>query len=193
MSHPIVLILFAYLLGSVPVGLLLTRFFSDKDIRKEGSGNIGATNVFRVVGWKMGALTLLGDFLKGFLPVAIAGSLSFSNLWIGLVALAAFLGHCYSLYLKFKGGKGVATGGGVFLAMAPPLAVFSIAIWLAVVLITKRSSLGGLTASLSMPVIIGMFHESSVFLLISIIMVVIVFWRHRENIKRLIEGTEGKT
>ena len=148
MLGEITLIVFAYLVGSIPTGLLLAKAFGGVDIRESGSGNIGATNVYRTLGRKVGLLTLVGDCLKGVIPVVAAKCLGMPDMWIAAVGLAAFLGHVYTVFLGFKGGKGVATALGVFLAVSPlavlvALAVFSlILVWnefLFAVILTNQS------------------------------------------------------
>ncbi len=182
-------LVFGYLLGSIPFGLLLTRAAGLGDVRKIGSGNIGATNVLRTGNKKLAALTLLLDALKGTAAVLIAGLYGPDQ---ALVAgLGAFLGHLFPVWLGFKGGKGVATYLGVLVAVAWQGAlVFAIG-WLAVAFITRYSSLAALVAALAVPValyVLGSVQAAGLFVLMSLI----VFVKHRANIGRLLSGTESR-
>jgi len=188
----LLLLIFAYLMGSVPTGVILAKAFSDVDPRTQGSRNIGATNVFRTAGKKLGVVTLLGDILKGLIPVAIArGSLD-SHFWIGAVALAAFLGHLYPIFLKFKGGKGIATGLGVFLALSPLPAILSLVVFGAVVHRWRFISLGSLSATAAFPFLLALLNPHRIYIPFAIIIGVLIFYRHRENIERLLAGRESK-
>jgi len=186
------LLLFAYLLGSVPTGVILAKAFSDVDPRTQGSRNIGATNVFRTVGKKLGAITLLGDILKGFLPVVIARVSIDSYFWVGAVALVAFLGHLYPIFLKFKGGKGIATGLGVFLALAPLPAILSFLVFAAVVYKWRYISLGSLSATAAFPIFLAVLNPHQIYIPFALVIGALIFYRHRENIKRLLAGRESK-
>jgi glycerol-3-phosphate acyltransferase PlsY len=188
----LLLLIFGYLLGSVPTGVILTRAFSDVDPRTRGSKNIGATNIYRTAGKKLGIITLLGDILKGLIPVLIARSTLDSHLWIGAVALAAFLGHLYPIYLKFKGGKGIATGLGAFLALAPLAAVLSFLVFAAVVYKSRYISLGSLTATAAFPVLLALLHFPAIYIPFAVTIGALIFYRHRENIQRLLAGKENK-
>lgn len=186
--------LFAYLigyaLGSVPFGLLLTRFAGTEDIRGIGSGNIGATNVLRTGRKGLAAATLLLDLLKGTAAVLIARRFFGDD--AGLAAgLGAFLGHLFPVWLSFKGGKGVATYIGVLFGIAWPAAIFFCAIWLAVAFITRYSSLAALIASALSPLAVWQFGLPAGAILFAALSVLLWFM-HRENIKRLIAGTETK-
>jgi len=188
----LLLLVFAYLLGSVPTGVILARAFSDVDPRTQGSKNIGATNIYRTAGKKLGVITLLGDILKGLLPVVIARSALDSHFWIGAVALAAFLGHLYPIYLKFKGGKGIATALGAFLALAPVAAILSFLVFAAVVYKSRYISLGSLTATAAFPVFLALLHSQAIYIPFAVIIGALIFYRHRENIQRLRAGKENK-
>jgi glycerol-3-phosphate acyltransferase PlsY len=185
------LVAFAYAVGSIPFGLLMGRMFADVDVRTMGSGNIGATNVNRVLGRKLGALTLLCDLSKGALCVLLAKLLlphrELDHLWIGF---AAFLGHCYPLYLGFKGGKGVATAAGILLFVSPYTALLGLLVWIVVVKISKVSSLGALVASICIPAIAYVLERDLRLTFVMTLMMGIVVWRHRENIARLRQGAE---
>jgi len=162
------------------------------DIRTTGSGNIGATNVSRTLGWKVGVLTLVGDCLKGVLPVLLAYRLGFTEGWLALTGLAAFTGHIYTVFLRFKGGKGVATALGVFLALSPlsvlaALAVFGLVFWK-----WRYVSLASISAAAAMPLLVALIDRRGLIFLMSGLIALLVIWRHRENIQRLRLGTESK-
>ncbi|KOF22254.1 glycerol-3-phosphate acyltransferase [Ensifer adhaerens] len=180
---------FGYLLGSIPFGLILTRMAGLGDVRKIGSGNIGATNVLRTGNKKLAAATLLLDALKGTAAAAIA------SLWgveAGIAAgLAAFLGHLFPVWLGFKGGKGVATYIGVLLGLAPLMVLVFIAVWLAMAKISRYSSLSALVATVVIPVVLYVTGQEKVALLFAV-MTLITWVKHRANIQRLLAGTESK-
>jgi glycerol-3-phosphate acyltransferase PlsY len=181
---------FGYLLGSIPFGLIFTKLAGTQDIRSIGSGNIGATNVLRTGHKGLAAATLLGDALKGTLAVLIAFRFYGPDLAI-LAALGAFLGHLFPVWLKFKGGKGVATYIGILLALAWPAAIAFCLIWLALAALTRYSSLAALCASLATPVVLWLLddrQEAQLFMLLT----VLLWFMHRANIARLFRGTEGK-
>lgn len=182
-------LVFGYLLGSIPFGLLLTRMAGLGDVRKIGSGNIGATNVLRTGNKKLAAATLVLDALKGTIAAAIG---SRYGLDAGIAAgFAAFIGHLYPVWLGFKGGKGVATYLGVLLGLVPiMLAVFA-AIWLAVAFISRYSSLSALVATAAIPVVLWFTGSEKVALLFAV-MTAISWWKHRANIARLMNGTESR-
>lgn len=191
MTQEIGLIIAAYLIGSIPTGLLLAKAWG-VDIRSTGSGNIGATNVYRTVGRKLGILTLVGDCLKGLLPVLAAKALGFSLPLVAAVALAAFLGHVYTVFLGFKGGKGVATALGVFLAVSPLSILCAFAVFALVLYRSSYVSLASITAAAVVPVIITVKEGSVELIVMSVIVSAIVIYRHKENIKRLKAGTENR-
>lgn len=185
-------LMLAYIFGSIPTGVIVAKAFGRVDPRTQGSKNIGATNVFRTAGRKLGIITLAGDIAKGFLPVALAKGNIDSLFWIGAISLAAFLGHLYPLFLRFKGGKGIATGLGVFLALSPLPALLSLVIFGAVVYKWRYVSLGSLTATALFPVFLFLFDGRLVFISFALIITVLIFYRHRENIARLRSGKESK-
>jgi len=182
---------FSYLLGSVPTGYLLA-WSRGIDIREVGSGNIGATNVARALGKKAAIATFTGDMLKGVIPVLIAGRLGLGLKVAAVAGLIAFLGHCFSVFLKFRGGKGVATGFGACLALAPVPALIVIALWGAIFLSTRLSSLAALVAALILPVLIWLISEPSVLFYFALPVIIILIFNHRENIQRLWKGKESK-
>jgi glycerol-3-phosphate acyltransferase PlsY len=179
-----------YLLGSIPFGVLLTRLAGRGDIRQIGSGNIGATNVLRTGSKALAAATLAGDLLKGTAAAVIA------DLWLGrdyaLVAgLGAFIGHLFPVWLRFRGGKGVATFAGILLGLFSPAALIFGAIWITIAIATRYSSLAALVASLATPFILywfGLRPEAALFGLLALILWI----THRDNIRRLLSGTEGR-
>ena len=185
----------AYLIGSVPFGIILTRLFSDVDIRALGSKNIGAYNVFRLTGTKLGLMTLAGDLLKGAIPVFISLCwVEFSgwkgDLWVSIVAMSAFAGHIFSVFLRFKGGKGVATAAGCFLVLSPFVFVVCLLIYLLILCSFGYSSAGSLSAAAILPFGIWLASHSVPLTGCAVIMAGAIFLRHTENIKRLIDGTE---
>ncbi|MCK3775146.1 glycerol-3-phosphate 1-O-acyltransferase PlsY [Ensifer sesbaniae] len=180
---------FGYLLGSIPFGLILTRMAGLGDVRKIGSGNIGATNVLRTGNKKLAAATLLLDALKGTAAAALA---SYWGVEAGIAAgFAAFLGHLYPVWLGFKGGKGIATYIGVLLGLVPVMVLAFAAIWLAMAKITRYSSLSALVATAIIPVLLYAAGNEKVALLFAA-MTVISWVKHRANIQRLLAGTESK-
>jgi glycerol-3-phosphate acyltransferase PlsY len=186
---PVAFIL-GYLLGSIPFGLVLTRFAGTPDLRSIGSGNIGATNVLRTGRKGLAAATLIGDMLKGTIAVIIAGYCAGPDAAM-LAALGAFLGHLFPVWLKFKGGKGVATYIGVLLGLLWPAALVFCLLWLAVAAISRYSSLASLTASFLTPILLWGFGHFALAALFAVL-TLLLFYMHRENIKRLVAGTEGK-
>ncbi len=191
-SEGIGLVILGYLAGSIPTGLLLTKAFSNVDPRKEGSRNIGATNILRTAGKKLGILTLAGDCLKGLIPVLLALWLMRSDAWVGLVALSAFAGHLFPVFLKFKGGKGVATALGVYLGISPLAVLINAVIFFGVVLKWRFVSLGSLTTAAVMPLLIAILTESKPYVIISLIIAGLIYYRHKENIRRLFAGSENR-
>ena len=179
-----------YLLGSIPFGLLLTRFAGTADLRSIGSGNIGATNVLRTGRKGLAAATLLLDMLKGTVAVLIAGSLGGPNAAM-LAALGAFLGHLFPVWLKFRGGKGVAVYIGVLLGLFWPAAVVFCLVWLATAITSRYSSLSALVASVVTPLFLWWFGHAALASLFAVL-TLLLFYMHRENIKRLQAGTEGR-
>ena len=185
----------AYLIGSIPFGVILTRLFSDIDIRKAGSGNIGAFNVYRLAGIKLGIMTLLGDLCKGAVPVLVATYWTEisgwkGELWISLVALSAFAGHIFPIFLGFKGGKGVATAAGCFLIISPLVLLGCLSVYILVLCSSGYSSAGSLSAAAALPVATWLATHSVVITGGAVIMTLLVFMRHADNIKRLLDGTE---
>jgi glycerol-3-phosphate acyltransferase PlsY len=185
------MLLFAYLLGSIPTGFLLGTVFG-VDIRKTGSRNVGATNVARVVGKKQGAITLLIDVAKGSIPVLIASRLGFDLTVTVLAALAAFVGHLYPVFLKFQGGKGVATALGIFLAVAPLASVVMLLVFAAVIGLTRRVSLASMAAAGAAPFVLWILSYPALVVALGFAVALMIVLRHHENIRRLFEGTEPR-
>jgi len=187
----IFLVLLGYVLGSVPTGYLVGRAFG-VDVREVGSGNIGTANVLRAAGKWAGVLTLAGDMLKGLLPVVLA-RLSTENEWlIAAVAFAAVIGHCWPVFLRFKGGKAVATGAGTTIGLAPVVGLGLFAFWWAVVLVSRYTSLGAIAVMLVSPPVLWITDQPLPYVLYAIVGGALVLWRHRENARSLIKGTERK-
>jgi glycerol-3-phosphate acyltransferase PlsY len=187
-----ILLLCAYCIGSIPTGLLLAKAFGGVDIRTKGSGNIGATNVYRTLGRKIGLLTLVGDCLKGLLPVLAAKALQLPVAWIALIGIAAFLGHIFPIFLRFKGGKGVATALGVFLATTPFAVLGALVVFIAVLVSRKYVSLASIAAAAVMPLLTTLIYRDATIVAMSLVISVIVILKHHENIARLRNGTESK-
>jgi acyl phosphate:glycerol-3-phosphate acyltransferase len=186
---PVALIL-GYLLGSIPFGVILTKLAGTQDLRTIGSGSIGATNVLRTGNKGLAAATLIGDMLKGTVAVVIAGYLWGPDAAM-IAGLGAFLGHLFPVWLKFKGGKGVATYIGVLLGLFWPAAAMFGAIWLGTAFTTRYSSLSALVASFVTPIFLWWFGHLALASLFAVL-TLLLFYAHRENIKRLQAGTEGR-
>ena len=195
----------AFLLGSVPFGILFTRN-RGIDIRSTGSKNIGATNVLRAAGKGPALMTLAGDLLKGALAVMICRVIitnlnlegqtaefaaTVKDLWMGIAGLAVVLGHMFSVFLSFKGGKGVATGFGVLLVYSPPVAGIMLLVWLSVAFIFRYSSLAAIIAVAAMPLILLLFNASGIKITFGILLAVLIIFKHRSNIRNIIAGTES--
>ena len=183
---------FSYLLGSIPPGYVFFYIRKKKDIRSFGSQATGATNVFRLLGWKFALPVIVIDILKGFLPVFLAIKL-FQDMTLALAcAFLAVLGHCFPVYIKFRGGKGLATTLGAYAALAPIPLLFCLAVFLIVVAISRYVSLGSLLACLTYPVLVYLFKEETGILYLSLALCLLIVFMHRSNIQRLIKGTERK-
>jgi len=185
------LIVAAYLIGSISSAIIVCRLMGLPDPRSEGSNNPGATNVLRIGGKKAAAITLLGDMLKGVLPVAAGHLLDVSTLTFALAAMAAFLGHLYPVFFGFKGGKGVATALGTQFGLHWGIGLAVAGIWLFMAKVVKISSLSALVSMALAPVIIYWIWPADELIVMQIIMSIILFWRHKSNIQRLISGEES--
>ena len=185
-------ILTAYLLGSVPFAMISSKLFGLADPRTYGSGNPGATNVLRSGNKKAALFTLIGDGFKGWLAVFIAQRMGFSDTVVGLVALAVFLGHLYPVFLKFKGGKGVATAAGVLLAIDPALGVAVAITWLLVAYVSRYSSLAAVLAAGLAPLYSALMHGTGGQIVVVGLISMALVGKHWENIQRLLAGKESK-
>jgi len=190
--NEVVIVLCAYLMGSIPTGLLLAKAFGGVDIRTQGSGNIGATNVYRTLGRKVGILTLVGDCLKGLIPVLAAKWLGLPDLWVAAVGLAAFLGHIFPVFLRFKGGKGVATALGVFLGASPLAVLAALGVFIVVLVSWRYVSLASITAAAAMPALAALIDKKPMIVAMALIIAAIVIIKHHQNISRLRNGTESR-
>ncbi len=193
LSSPLILIIIAYLIGSLSSAIILCKLAGLPDPRSQGSGNPGATNVLRFGGKKLAATVLLLDVVKGILPVGIAHWLGFDVLWVTATAFAAFLGHLYPIFFEFKGGKGVATALGGFLALSPLMAGMILLTWLAVFAMSRISSLSAIIAASTAPIYSFWFIDNSNARWIILIMAIMLLYRHKGNIQRLLSGQEGKS
>ncbi len=206
--NPVVYLLIpvAFIIGSIPFGILFTRN-RGIDLRSTGSKNIGATNVLRSAGKLPAFFTLTGDVLKGALPVLtcryITAQVTQSadgpemvqfiyDVWEGIIGLTAVLGHMFSIFLKFKGGKGVATGFGVLSVYSPKAAIIMLFIWISVAIISRISSLAALCAVISLPFILVLLKAAEIKIFFGIVLAILIVFRHKSNIKNLITGTESK-
>ncbi|HEK85115.1 MAG: glycerol-3-phosphate 1-O-acyltransferase PlsY [Candidatus Saccharicenans sp.] len=186
------LILASYLIGAIPSGYLLVKLKTRKDIREVGSGSTGTTNVFRYQGWKLAIPVMLIDISKGFFPAF------FTDRWFQdkeltlLVVLAAVVGHCFPIYLKFKGGKGVATSAGGFLYLAPMPLLLSLLVMVIILFLFRYVSLATLTGLLVFPLLVLIIQQNYNLFSLGLIIFFLVAWRHKDNIKRLLTGTERK-
>jgi len=185
------LIVAAYLIGSISSAIIVCRLMGLPDPRSEGSNNPGATNVLRIGGKKAAAITLLGDMLKGVLPVAAGHLLDVSTMTFALAAMAAFLGHLYPVFFGFKGGKGVATALGTQFGLHWGIGLAVAGIWLFMAKVVKISSLSALVSMALAPVIIYWIWPADELIVMQIIMSIILFWRHKSNIQRLLSGEES--
>ena len=191
----ILLTIFAYLMGSISTGVVLSKIFGKVNLQEEGSKNIGATNVSRLMGKKWGVLTLAGDMLKGMIPIWVGqwffkGEGEAAIFFICLMALAAFLGHLFPIYLGFKGGKGVAIAFGIFILIGPKALLIALPLFVAIVYFGKYISLGSIIAAGSFPILLILFDYNTYPVILSIIMASAVILKHKENIYRLIKGEE---
>lgn len=185
------LIPLAYVIGSIPFGVLVAKA-KGVDLQNVGSRNIGATNVFRTVGKGAALVTLFGDFLKGAAAVMLGRVMIGGDFWEGIAGIAAIVGHIYSIFLSFRGGKGVATSFGVLAIYSPFSALISFIIWVLTAAYTRYSSLAAITAFVSLPLIFVVFNASIIKISFAIALTFLITLKHRDNIKRLLEGTEAK-
>jgi acyl phosphate:glycerol-3-phosphate acyltransferase len=187
-----ILLLLAYLIGAIPTGIILTKLTGSEDIRKVGSGNIGATNVYRTAGRKLGIYTLLGDCLKGIIPMLFAMLFGFQGADLALMGAVAMLGHCFPVYIGFKGGKGVATALGVFLVISPASVLLVLSLFLVILGKWRYISLASISCAAVIPYLVLALERSMMVFLVSSCISILVIWRHKENIDRLLAGNENK-
>jgi len=185
-------IIFAYLCGAIPFAYILTKIFAGVDIRTIGSGNPGTTNVFRAAGKKVGIVVFILDISKGFIPVFFASYIDPSFIFAFIIAVCAMCGHIYTVFLKFKGGKGVATGLGVFLALTPIPTTIAFIVFILVFLLSGYVSLGSISASIILPIAAYFFNYNCEFIIFASIIAIVIIYKHKSNIKRLISGSENK-
>lgn len=188
----ILLVVAAYLLGSIPFGYLIVRGKSGADIRETGSGGTGATNVSRRAGKAAGVLTLLLDAAKGCVAVLIARAVSGEDWVIAVAAIAALVGHIFPVWLGFRGGKGVATGVGIFLVLAPIALLCAGVVFVAIVVLTRYVSLGSIIAAILIPVLVWLQSDSQPLLVAAVVGAALIVFAHRGNIQRLVSGTESR-
>lgn len=192
MVRYIVTFALAYLIGAIPFGFIFYWLYEKKDIRRVGSGNIGATNVTRSLGILKGILVLLLDMLKGVIAVYLAQWMLQDIRWISIAGLIAISGHMFPIYLGFRGGKGVATWIGVFLILAPHGLILSLVLFFIAVLLTRYISLGSITAAISLPFILLILDAELALVLTAIISALLIVLKHRENISKILTGIENK-
>jgi glycerol-3-phosphate acyltransferase PlsY len=189
----LVLVLVAYLLGSLPTALLLVRLMTGEDVRRKGSGNVGATNALRAAGWKAGAAVTLIDIGKGALAVMLMQRYNPESGWVAAAMLAVVIGHCYPVWLKFRGGKGVAAGFGAFVVVAPLSALAALVIWFLVLVISRWVALASMVASAVFPLALKLIDRPDMFILISVsAAAVLIIFRHSSNIRKMLTGEEVK-
>lgn len=186
------LILAAYVIGSIPVGLILGKLIWKKDLRRFGSRNIGATNAWRVLGKKAGLLVFVLDFIKGQLGVMLGACIIGTPAALVLGGFMAIIGHVTSIFAGFRGGKGVATGLGVLSLLMPRVMLIVVIVWFALVLVTRYVSVGSVFAAVLTPILAAFFKVPNEYFAFALAAAVVIVWRHRENIKRLKEGRENK-
>ncbi|MCY4051761.1 MAG: glycerol-3-phosphate 1-O-acyltransferase PlsY [Gammaproteobacteria bacterium] len=184
--------IFAYFIGSISCSVLICKLTGLPDPRQTGSNNPGATNVLRIGGKQVAALTLSGDVLKGSLPIILASLITHDTLILSLVGVFAFLGHLYPIFFQFQGGKGVATAIGVYLALSWPVALILIGIWLITAFMFRYSSVASLTSAIIAPILIAIFTKDNSLTLSCILIALLIIFRHRANLLRLMKGTESK-
>ena len=186
-----ILFILAYLVGSIPNALWIGKIFKNIDVRDFGSGNVGATNAARVLGLKLGVMVLLFDAFKGMIFIIIARKFGLSDIYVVLIGLAAILGHSYSIYLKFKGGKAVATSLGVMLVLIPKVIIILVIVFLLIVIFSGYVSLASISVAGLLPILTYIMYNNIIALL-SLVVGILVIWRHKSNIKNLLEGKEDK-
>ncbi len=188
-----IIVVGAYFLGSLPTALLLVRWVTGTDVRKTGSGNVGGTNAARAAGLKIGAVVTVVDVAKGAVPVLVMQWYDPAARWLAVTMLAAVIGHIYPVWLRFKGGKGVATGFGAFLVLAPGPAAAALALWIVIVAVGRYVALGSMIASAVFPVILFFMRHPPEPIIWAIVAVsALIVWKHRPNMENLVRGTEPR-
>ena len=190
---PLLFVVASYLIGAIPTSFLVARAARGIDLREHGSGNLGATNAFRVLGWKAATPIFIIDILKGFLPVLVFARIDGAAAeWQLAYGAAAIVGHMFSIYVNFRGGKGVATGAGVFLALAPLAVLGGLLIWGALVFTTGYVSLASIVAAGALPVLVLVLQGTGPIFVLALALAAFVIFAHRANIKRLMRGEEHR-
>lgn len=182
----------AYLMGSIPFGYILSKMFRQVDIRRRGSGNIGATNVLRLLGWRAAVPVLLLDAAKGAAAVLLARAVSGETIFVLAAAAAVLVGHCFPLFLGFKGGKGAATGIGLLIPLSAYVCATAVLLAVIIIALTRYVSLGSITGALSVPFLFLIFKFDPIYVIFGAALALLVIWRHHENIRRLLSGTESR-
>ncbi len=188
----VISIIIGYLLGSIPTGIIITKWFRGIDIRNYGSGSMGATNVLRTTGKKAAAIVFAVDILKGVLSILIAQSLSGSPWWVGLAGLMAVVGHNFPIFSQFRGGKGVATALGIFISLFPLSTLMALGLWIICIAVWRYVSLGSIITAALIPVLSLITIKPGPYLLFTCLISLLIIYRHKDNIKRLLEGKESK-
>lgn len=189
----VLVIIICYLLGSVPFGYIIGKLFKKTDIREYGSGNIGATNAFRILGPSLASLVLIGDISKGIFSIYLVRFLNIDNLFILTIAgLAVICGHDWSLFLRFKGGKGVATTFGVIFSFNLVISIVAVIVWVIIIIFTKYASLASISSLTAVVIFMILLKQPYEYVIFSIIILILTVFRHKENIKRLRLGKEKK-
>ena len=193
MRIELVLVVFAYFLGSLPTALLLVRLMTGEDIRSKGSGNVGGTNALRAAGWKAGVAVTVIDVAKGAFAVWLMQMYNPESGWVSAAMLAVVVGHCYPVWLKFRGGKGVAAGFGAFLVIAPLSALAALGVWFVVLVVSRWVAMASMVASAVFPMAIKLIDEPDLVTLISVsAAAVLIIFRHSSNIRKMLAGGEAK-
>ena len=189
-------LLFSYLLGSIPNGYIFGMQFADKDIRNYGSGNVGATNVARVAGYKVGLLVAILDIAKGYISVLIAQYFllpEYAMTFVFIAAILAIIGHNWSIFLSLNGGKGVATSVGIILRLFPYSLLILFIVWIVMIILTKMVSVGSILGAVSLPISVAFIYSTGTpYIIFSSIITLLIIFSHRSNIKRIINGNENK-
>lgn len=193
MSIELLLVALAYLMGSLPTALLVVRAVTGGDVRETGSGNVGGTNALRAAGWRVGASVTLVDIAKGAIPVWLMQRYNPSSVWVSAAMLAVVIGHCYPVWLKFRGGKGVATGIGAFLVIAPLSTLAAFGLWIVVLLVFRWVGLASMVASASFPLVLKLIDNPDIVTLVAVSAAsILIIFRHSSNIRKMLSGEEVK-